>query len=494
MASFQTPDFVRRALSGHAAVGLLAGGLVYLLALSGTLIVVHEEWQRWEQPNVTEMRAIDPPAPQRAAEQVLASEAGKKTEHLYIHLPTEALPRTVVTTDNQAVYVDAEGTVAEREAHAWTEFLIGLHYYLHLPSTLGLVVVGALGVMLVALAAGGVLAHPRILRDAFRLRARGNRQLALADWHNRLGVWTLPFSLASATTGAVIGLATLLAFAMANLYHGGDMEAVFAPVFGAEPAHDDRAAPLADIAAALRHMAAAYPEVRPTYVILHDPATAGQHLQILAEHPRRLVFGEYYAFDGAGAFRGTAGLADGTVGQQVAASVYTLHFGSFGGLPVKLAYMLFGLALMVMTGTGVWIWLGKRRQRGTPSPRLEAAWAATLWAPPCLLLLAYAYRVLAGPEAMLEALFWTGLALAVGAAAATGRADACARWLRLTLGALLCLVGLWHLSTLAVIAPAYLVMDGLLVLLGAGFLAHGLLRRERRVALPCRVAAPTIET
>lgn len=478
MAAFPSADLVRRALSGHAAVGLLAGGLIYLLALSGTMIVVHEEWQRWEQPNIAEMEAIDPAAVQRAARQVLASENGKPlTEHFYVHLPTDALPRTVITTDNQAVYIDADGNVAGPEAHAWTEFLIGLHYYLHLPSTLGLTVVGALGVMLAALVVGGVLAHPRIFRDAFRLRARGQRQLAFADWHNRLGVWTLPFSLASAITGALIGLATVLAFAMASIYYNGDMEAVFAPVFGAEPAHDERAAPLANIEAALRHMAAAHPEVRPTYVILHEPATAGQYLQILADHPRRLIFGEYYTFDSDGRFQGTTGLADGTLGQQLAASVYKLHFGSFGGLPVKLAYMVFGLALMVMTGTGVWIWLIKRRQRGRASPRLEAAWAATLWGAPALLVLAYDYRALTGPEAQMTALFWGGLAMMIGCSAAIGNAAASARWLRAALGGLLCLTALWHLATLDAPMPAMITMDALLVLTGIGMIAYGRLPR-----------------
>ena len=33
------------------------------------------------------------------------------------------------------------------------------------------------------------------------------------------------------------------------------------------------------------------------------------------------------------------------LGQQIAASIYNLHFGNFGGLPVKLAYIVFGIAL-----------------------------------------------------------------------------------------------------------------------------------------------------
>ena len=95
------------------------------------------------------------------------------------------------------------------ERIAWNDFLVHLHYTLNLPSLVGITIVGAFGVMMLALSLSGVLAHPRIFRDAFRLRARNNAGVGLADWHNRLSVWTLPFGIAIALTGALIGLATL---------------------------------------------------------------------------------------------------------------------------------------------------------------------------------------------------------------------------------------------------------------------------------------------
>lgn len=438
-------DLVRRALSGHAAIGLLAGALLYLICLSGTLIVVHEEWQRWEQPTVAESAEIAPAAVQRAASAVLASEAGKKpTEHFFVHLPNDALPRTVITTDNQAVYVDSDGAVAGPEAHGWTEFLIGLHYYLHLPNTLGLAIVGALGVMMAALIVGGVLAHPRIFRDAFTLRAKGPRQLAFADWHNRLGVWTLPFGLAVAITGALLGLSTLIASGIAATWYDNNVEQVYAPVFGSEPAHNDAHAPLANIAGALSWMAANRPEVRASYVILHEPGTAGQYLQVMADHPRRLIFGEYYAFDAAGRFQRTIGMADGAMGQQLAASTYKLHFGSFGGLPVKLGYMLLGLAASVVSATGMSIWLMKRRQRGKPSPKLEGMWSAILWGAPTLIALAFVLRTAAGPEAPMVALFWAGLAALIALGILTGDRVRIEMWLRAALAALMAAIGLIH--------------------------------------------------
>ena len=40
---------VKRALSAHAAIGLLTGALLYIVCLSGTLLVFYEEWQWFEQ-------------------------------------------------------------------------------------------------------------------------------------------------------------------------------------------------------------------------------------------------------------------------------------------------------------------------------------------------------------------------------------------------------------------------------------------------------------
>ncbi|HTG39052.1 PepSY-associated TM helix domain-containing protein [Sphingomonas sp.] len=476
-----SPDLVRRALSGHAAIGLLAGGLLYLICLSGTIVVLREEIQRWEQPDIAETMTIAPQALQRAAENVLATEAGKKpTEHFYIHMPNDALPRTVVTTDHQAVYVDGAGNIAGKEAHGWTEFLINLHIYLHIPGTLGLTIVGALGVMMTALILGGVLAHPRIFRDAFRLRARGQKQLALADWHNRLGVWTLPFGLALALTGAMIGLGGVAAYAIAGKWYGGDLEAAYAPIFGGEPAHDDRPAPLANIAAATAHMRSAHPDLAPTYVILHEPGTRGQYLTIIAKHPRRLIYGDTYTFDADGQPTGKVGMSDGNLGRQFAASTYDLHFGAFGGLPVRLVFVLLGVAVTVVCGTGMSIWLVKRRQRGRASPRLESMWAVTIWGAPVLFFAALIQRTLFGAEAPMVALFWIGLAVMTAAAMLTPRAEAWSRALRLMLGTLMVGTGIVHAATMESGIAALMVIDLALIAGGAAFIAPALRRLSAR--------------
>lgn len=484
---FPSPALVRRSLSGHASIGLLAGAFLYLLCLSGTLVVLHEEWQRWEQPHVPEMQSIAPQAVQAGIDNVLASERGKPaTTHLYVHLPSDALPRTVVTTDTQAQYVDASGSIVAPEAHKWTEFIVALHYYLHLPQTFGMMIVGIFGVMMAALIVGGVLAHPRIFRDAFRLRARGPEQLAQADWHNRLGVWTLPFGLAIAVTGAWIGIASIMAWAMAGSWYGGNVERVFEPVFGSEPTVAVAGRPRVDLA--LADMASRHPDIPVSYVILHDPGTPEQHIQLIGNHPRRLIFGEYYRYDASGSFIDTARMSDGEIGQQLAASTYKLHFGTFGGLPVRLAYVLLGFAVTVVSASGITIWLLKRRQRGRPGPRLESAWSAVLWGSPAMIAVAILARWAFGPETPLVAIFWVGLALAVTASVGVADRRTISLASRATLAALLTVIGAGHALVAGPVSPATLPIDIALIASALAVLPWNAIRWRR--AQPLGQPAP----
>lgn len=409
---------VKRSLAAHAAIGLLAGALLYIVCLSGSLLVFYEEWQRFEQATPPQMTEIDPDAVQRGMEAMMAHEAGKPpTTHFYVDMPLAELPTTRVITDTAAFHLDAEGRLAGAEEIEWSNFLYGLHYTLNIPVAEGLVgitLVGILGMLMLALAVSGLIAHPRIFRDAFQLRARSSGGVALADWHNRLSVWTLPFGLAISLTGAVIGLSSITAYAAAALFYDGDVEAVYATIFGEEPEPNPAKALLPDIATALRYMKANHPEVRLTYVTVHEPGTRGQHVQITGEHSRRLIYGETYAFDVRGRFIGTSGMSDGALGKQAAASNYRLHFGNYGGLPVKIVYFLLGLALTAVAATGTYIWLGKRRRRGIEEPRLLAAWHGVVWGAPVALTLTLVVRLALGNTAPFAAIFWTGLVLACG--------------------------------------------------------------------------------
>ena len=109
----------------------------------------------------------------------------------------------------------------------------------------------------------------------------------------------------------------------------------------------------------------------------------------LGEQPRPLDVGREHDVDeragSARRFLGNTGLAEGKLSQQLAASVYGLHFGDWGGLPVKLVYALLGSLLAVVIASGPRIWLARQRARGLSRPRWESAWSGVLWGAPLAL-------------------------------------------------------------------------------------------------------------
>ncbi|MEL7232429.1 MAG: hypothetical protein AAGJ85_07960, partial [Pseudomonadota bacterium] len=80
----------------------------------------------------------------------------------------------------------------------------------------------------------------------------------------------------------------------------------------------------------------------------------------------------------------------------------------WGGLPVKLAYLVFGAALSLIIASGLRIYFARKRDRGEALPRLEALWEAVVWGTPAILSLTLIMAFL-GAEAWLVPVFWIGL-------------------------------------------------------------------------------------
>lgn len=407
--------FVRRLLDGHKVLGLALCGILYLICLTGTIGVYYVEFERWERPNVPEFTHIDPDAAARAiadTRSVMLADTHKAPTDtsIFVGMPNERMPRLIGGYGHEARAYDAEGRYLAPAGHDLTHFLTELHYYLHLPETFGMIVVCLFGVGMMALLIGGALAHPRMFKDAFTLRVRGQGPLTRSDVHNRIGTWTLPFGLMVTLTGTIIGLAQLLALALGALAYDGNALKTYEPIFGSEaetlaatggqPLQGEQA-----IANALRQVRAAQPDQPLSYAIIQNVGTPKEALEIITLPPNRLVYGETWRFDAAGNLVGSHNLSDGPAGRQIAASVYSLHFGNFGGPIVKLAYVIFGLALVIMIAAGMDIWLIKSAAKGRARPGLHRLWIVLVYGSPAAIALTMALCLPTGWNPV--AVFWS---------------------------------------------------------------------------------------
>lgn len=384
MKIFQlSKPFVKSSLSAHSVIGITVGALMYIICLTGTLLVFAEYLHRIESPNTPEFEKYDHHVVSRAVESFL-TEVKTPEKPIYVVFPTEQLPRMHISDGDNEWNLDETGQLVAPGKEEWSHLIEDLHVALHLPQTIGLIVVSILGAMLVGLIISGVFAHPRILKDAFKLRLGGQERLENIDLHNRLSVWGLPFHLMIGITGAFFGLVGLLVLVASAAFYNGDREALLADFYGPD-IEVNAPVQTVDFEKALQHFNEQHNAATPIYLILHHANTEQQYIEIAATHPGRLIYSEIYRYGADGQYIDHQQMSDGPIGRQIAYSIYRLHFGWFGGTGVRWLYVILGLSLCVISVSGINIWLIKRQK----DDWIFHAWPAIVWGFPCGLALAY---------------------------------------------------------------------------------------------------------
>lgn len=413
--------FTATLLATHSALGLAFGALIYLVCVTGAVSVLVDELKLLEQPD-PRPEAIQPGAIDRAVEAVLAQ--WPHTQSLYAVAPTTSHQRLTITAygpGGDHGFLASGAGVVRAEHTPFSDFVTSLHMTLTAPAPIGSLVVGLAGAALLALILSGVLAHPRIFRDAFRLKLNGSVRLREADLHNRLSVWGLPFHVVVTLTGAFFGLANLAIITIAAICFQNDAARVLAPMTGPVVAADARPAPMPDLDSLVRRAEADLPGSSLYYVGLRAPGTQGMRVEVEVSPHGRLPRGEDVYFDAAGREIGRSRFVTGALGLQAYAAAAQLHFGFFGGLPVRIIYVVLGAALSYICATGVTIWLARRASRGKPSARLKGLWLGWTWGAPAALLAAGALGKVASPAWVfwICALTAAGIGLAHGSASRT---------------------------------------------------------------------------
>jgi uncharacterized iron-regulated membrane protein len=407
------PRLVANLLAGHSAVGLAFGALIYLVCLTGAISVFVDELKLVEAP-APAIRALAPGALDTAMAEAVQKLGGPgKAGVVFISAPTTPRQRWTALSGDRAWRMDAHGHLTPLHT-PWTDFVCNLHMTLTLPGPWGSLLVGLIGAALLSLVVSGVLAHPRILRDAFVLRLGGGRRLQEADLHNRLSVWGLPFHVAVTLTGAFFGLSNLALMIVAALGFHGDAARALRVLSGPAAAADARPAPIPALEPLAAKVQALRPGAKLSYIGVEAPGTRSARITVEVTAPGRLPRGEQAYFDAQGRMIGRGRFASGSAGLQVYAGAAQVHFGFFGGLPVRIAYGVLGVALTYVSATGVTIWLVRRRDRGRPAPRLERAWLGWTWGAPAALALA----AITSTWLPVAAVFWGAVVLILAAALA----------------------------------------------------------------------------
>jgi len=377
--------FVRQMVDSHSVLGLSFAALIYVVSLSGALTIFIPELVLWEVPSTRAAYATTPEAIDAAARHAEARvDDGNEILNVIVYGPDRFRPYLSVRlnqrTDSRAP-LDSTNWVAHPETGEllsaleapYAELIEHLHTELLLPAPWGRYLVGLIGVCMFTLILSGILAHPSIVKDAFKLRLMRNARMAWTDVHNRLSVWGLPFHLVITFTGAFLGVAGITVAALAILVYQGDREAAIQVLQGPQPieaAPPMRSSP--DYLSMLERSAAE--DRRFSLLVAGNPKNGGQTTTIAYQEEGILAAAASDVYRNSGEFLEKVGGRGSPPGARAFGMVQPLHYGTFGGYPIKFMYFVLSLALTHITSTGMMIWFKRKRQQGQGKPRTEAAW------------------------------------------------------------------------------------------------------------------------
>lgn len=378
-------SFVRRMIVSHSVLGLGLAALIYIVSVTGAFTLFVPEISLWENRGVATAEAVSPEVAATAIENAQAQLAPSyEILNVVLYAPDEFKNYTTVRlnqrpdrnselTSTDWLVNPQTGALLTKIDAPYAHFIEDLHTVLHLPNPWGRYLVGLVGVVMFTLILSGIFAHPTIVKDAFKLRLDRNARLAWTDVHNRLSVWGLPYHLVLTFTGAFLGVAGITVSALAFVAYEGDTEKAIAVINGPQAIAD--APPMQgspDYVSMLRR--ADQPGRSVALVVANNPKDSGQTTSVLYSEEGILSARSSDIFRNSGEFLEKFGGEGSEVGARIFGAVQPLHYGTFGGYPIKLLYFVLALGLTYITSSGIMIWFKRKMQQGQPKPKSEAAW------------------------------------------------------------------------------------------------------------------------
>lgn len=361
----------------HRYIGILAGLVVCIVGITGSLLVFEAEIDRvvWALPN----RAFQPyqivPQAERLPHQQLIATAQQVHPKLKPHRITmpESLdrPYTVMMADADDRYTDVwldpyTGKVLGTKPWQQTlgGWLIDLHVHLF-TGDLGEQIVGIAGVALLLLGITGLFLWTgwRKLKLGFKIRWQARWQILNYDLHNVGGIISVVLLSLVAFTGAAMVYYTPVEAGLRWLLPSAPAPEVSSQVVaGKIPLTADEIVHIAQARFPTGQLFKFYPAKTPTASF-----RVWLHLRGESDFTKdvNLDFDCY-----TGALLKVEDARTAKIVDRILAAQYTLHVGHYGGIVTQILYALVGIAPLGLFITGAIIWWS-RTYAAKPNRKLK---------------------------------------------------------------------------------------------------------------------------
>jgi uncharacterized iron-regulated membrane protein len=228
----------------------------------------------------------------------------------------------------------------------------------------GQLFLGLMGLLFLAAIVSGVLLYGPFTRklDFGAVRVTRSRRVRWLDLHNLLGIVTMAWASVVGITGAMNELSTPL-FA---LWQRTDVAAMVAPWKGREaPAQRE----LSSVQAAFETAQRALPDMTVISAVYPGGTLGSPHHYLLFTKGKTPLTGRLFS----------PLLVDARTGKLTAAVRMPwylralevsrpLHFGDYGGMPLKILWALLDLITIIVLGSGLYMWIARAKREKAAKP------------------------------------------------------------------------------------------------------------------------------
>ncbi len=359
-----TQRTIRRWYLVHKWTSLVCTAFLLLLCLTGLPLIFHDEIDGLTRPQVA---AAVKPAPAPDLDAIVATALKNRPGEVMMFLSHDPdKPIWYAVTAPRVDSKESEVHIAQFDSRSGAllkappldtgvmHFLLELHsnLLLGLPGEMMVALIGL--IFVVSLVSGVVVYAPFMRKLAFgTVRKARSARVKWLDTHNMLGIVAVAWLTVVGATGVITALSTPIA----GLWQMGQLSEMTAPYKDAPPL---RRLGSVDQAARVAHAAA--PSSSVSIIAWPGSFFSSKH---------------HYAVFLSGNTPLTKklikpALVDAETGKLTAIEempLYVktlflsqpLHFGDYGGLPLKVIWALLDVAVIVVLGTGIYLWLGRRR-------------------------------------------------------------------------------------------------------------------------------------
>jgi uncharacterized iron-regulated membrane protein len=377
-----TPRAIRTWKDVHKWSSLVCTLFLFMLCLTGLPLIFHDEIDEalGAKP---EADVVSASAPMLSLDRVLEiAHAARPADAITFAVPdddgdpfwhifmakTITSPRfeTIVTVDGHTGRVLHVGSTTQS---AFVKFILDLHTDLFLDQK-GMLFLGAIGVLFVVAIVSGVVVYGPFMRrlDFGALRKRGRRVFWL-DLHNLAGVVLTAWMLVVGVTGII----NTLSQQVARHWQSTELAEMIAPWRNAPVPPK-----LSSAQAAINTALASAPGMKVKSMAMPGTPFAGGH-----------HYGVYLSGDQPLTSRllkpVLINAADGTFSETRELPWYAkalfvskpLHFGDYGGMPLKIIWALLDVVTLIVLGSGLYLWAARiaasRSRRAHLAPSAIAA-------------------------------------------------------------------------------------------------------------------------